>query len=88
MMTNILLTILIFLILGGIFLFQCGTHGEAVGDDDIIYVFADSVDWPQYREVLETKFNRYVKTPAMENQYLLEWISFKNFTLNSIKLIF
>jgi hypothetical protein len=59
--------------------YNCGTMGTAVGDDDIVYVFADSTDWPLYEEPLNNIFGKYVRTPIMEREYLLRWVPFDKF---------
>jgi len=60
---------------------QCGTKGKAFGEDDIIYVFADSTDWLQYEEPFNEIFGQFVQTPIMEPEYILIWKPFKEFDL-------
>ena len=71
---------MIFLLLGILFFnWQCGTKVKAYGDDDVIYVFADSSDWAKYEEPFKTVFGQYVKTPLMEPEYILVWKPFEGF---------
>jgi len=79
-MRNFRLYILILVLAScGFIVYDCGTMGTAVGDNDIVYVFADSADWPLYQEPLNTIFGKYVRTPIMEREYLLEWVPFEKF---------
>ncbi|GAB4331986.1 MAG: hypothetical protein Kow0037_09010 [Calditrichia bacterium] len=73
--------ILILLISLGISLLftQCAMKGESVGDEDKIFVFADSLDWVNYKDALNTVLGRPYKTPVLEREYLLEWIPFRHF---------
>ncbi len=66
-------------ILMSLFLWNCSWQGDSVGQDDEILVFADSTDWPYYEDALNTVFGRYIRTPAMESEYLLKWVPFKDF---------
>ncbi len=58
---------------------NCSSKGNAFGEDDLIHVFADSTDWLNYQEVLNTVFGKYIKTPIMENEFILKWVPFEQF---------
>lgn len=84
-----ILTLIFVLIAVTFLIIKCGAMGEALGDDDVIQVFADSADWKLYEEPLNTIFGEYVKTPAMEREYLLKWHPFEQFDqLKNSKNIF
>lgn len=65
------LTILIVII----FIFGCSSKRQSAGNFDEIIVFADSVDWNDYQEPLNSVFGRYYKTPVLEREYILSWQS-------------
>ena len=75
------LPLLLLLLLFGITAsnWQCGTQMKAYGDDDIIYVFADSSDWAKYEEPFNTIFGKLISTPLMEPEYILIWKPFEAF---------
>ena len=65
----------------GILMFnwQCSTKVKAYGDDDVIYVFADSSDWAKYEQPFSTIFGQLVQTPLMESEYIMVWKPFEVF---------
>ncbi|UCF64349.1 MAG: DUF4837 family protein [bacterium] len=71
--------LLIFLLGISLFTWKCGTKGKAYGEDDVIYVFADSSDWLKYEEPFNTIFGQFVRTPLMEPEYILVWKPFTQF---------
>ncbi len=58
----------------------CETKPIAQGELDEIYVFADSLDWLDYRDALSSYFAREYLTPVPEPEYLLKWRPFSNFS--------
>lgn len=70
------LGILALLVVG---LIQCSVKPESQGDFDVIYVFCDSLDWNDYREPLNDIFGTEIAMPVLEKEFLLKWISFKNY---------
>lgn len=64
------LSALLILLLAG-----CQIKPESRGDFDTISVFADSLDWPDYKPALKEVFSREYKTPALESEFLLKWRS-------------
>ncbi len=60
-------------------LWNCSSTGKAYGEDDLVHVFADSVDWPYYEEVLYSVFGTFIRTPIPEREFLFKWISFEKF---------
>lgn len=51
----------------------CSSKRDSTGNYDEIIVFADSLDWKDYKEPLNSVFGRYYKTPVLEREYLLSW---------------
>ncbi|MBN2366526.1 MAG: DUF4837 family protein [Calditrichaeota bacterium] len=58
---------------------DCKTKINALGEDDVIYVFADSSDRIEYEEPLNSIFGQFIQTPIMEREFLLRWKPFENF---------
>lgn len=58
---------------------SCETKVDSVGEDDEIIVFADSLDWINYKEPMNSVFGNYIKTPVLERDYLLKWEPFEHF---------
>jgi hypothetical protein len=58
---------------------QCSYRGDSVGQGDKIVVFADSVDWPYYKDALNSVFGEYKQTPVLEREFILDWVPFRNF---------
>ncbi len=69
----------ILLLFTGVVSWQCSSMGEALGEDDVIIVFADSLDWQYYEDPLNTVFGEYLKTPIPEHEFILRWEPFENF---------
>ncbi len=70
------------LVLGVFLLFGywgCSTKPMAVGEYDEIRVFADSLDWLDYRDALNDVFGKYIKTPVLERDFLLIWTPYDQF---------
>lgn len=65
---------LLFLIIS-VFTYSCSSKKDSLGNLDEIIVFADSSDWPNYQESLNSVFGEYYKTPRLEREYLLSWQS-------------
>ena len=82
----------IFLIIPVVFFnlfINCGSKTDAMGEDDKIFVFADSVDWPEYEDALKSVFGKISYMPVSEPEYLIEWHSFDDFkALERMKNIF
>ncbi len=52
----------------------CGARKPyAIGNLDQIIVFADSLDWVEYKDGLESHFGKIYRMPLDEKEYLLEW---------------
>ncbi len=73
-----MLYLLIFLFTLATF-WNCSTKGKSFGEDDEVYVFADSADWVQYRGPLNSIFGQYIQTPIMEREFILIWKPFDKF---------
>ena len=58
-----------------VFVFGCASKNESIGNLDEIIVFADSTDWPDYQEPLNSVFGKVYKTPRLEREYVLSWQS-------------
>jgi hypothetical protein len=58
---------------------DCESKRYALGDDDIIYVFADSVDWSIYKDSFNKIFGKLIRTPIMESECILVWKPFEQF---------
>jgi hypothetical protein len=78
-MKKIPLTLILVLLGILVFNWQCGTKVKAYGDNDVIYVFCDSLDWVKYEEPFNSIFGRFVSTPLMEPEYILIWKPFEVF---------
>ncbi len=74
-------TFLVLIFIGILMLtvWNCGSKTSAFGEGDIIYVFADSADWSQYEEPLNSIFGQLIQTPIMEREFLLKWQPFEKF---------
>ncbi|RMF54610.1 MAG: DUF4837 family protein [Calditrichaeota bacterium] len=57
----------------------CKQKPEAIGNLDEIIVFADSVDWPVFKDGLQTFFGKEYIMPVVEKEFLLRWKSFDDF---------
>lgn len=51
----------------------CSLNPESMGNFDEIIVFADSIDWKDYKEPLTSIFGKQYPTPVMEAEYVLSW---------------
>ena len=51
----------------------CKQKSEAIGNLDEIIVFADSVDWQDYKDGLERIFGKEYLTPVVEKEFILRW---------------
>lgn len=51
----------------------CSSKTESYGNLDEIIVFADSSDWPDYKEGLDSLFGKIYLTPIPEQNYVLSW---------------
>lgn len=58
---------------------SCSWKGSSMGQDDRIIVFADSVDWPYYQESLNSVFGKFIRTPVLEREFIVEWIAYSEF---------
>ncbi len=61
----------IFLVLLFIFIPGCKQKTDSIGDLDEIIVFADSVDWLDYEDALNSIFGKELITPVVEKEFLL-----------------
>ena len=68
-----------FILLAFFLLSRCSMKMEAQGEFDEIIVFADSVDWPEYKDILLDIFAKEYKTPAVEPEYIVRWRPFRLF---------
>ncbi len=74
------LGLITFLLLVSIILFlNCSAPGMTGGEDDVIYVFADSLDWTHYEDPFNEIFGQLIRTPIMESEYVLIWKPFEEF---------
>ncbi|RMI15297.1 MAG: DUF4837 family protein [Calditrichaeota bacterium] len=71
----LVLTVIFLGILGA----GCETKPPSIGELDEIYVFADSVDWPDYQHALDTLFGKITLMPVAEKEYLIRWRPFSEF---------
>ena len=51
----------------------CSLNPESIGNFDEIIVFADSVDWRDFKVPLGNVFGKKYLTPVMEAEYVLSW---------------
>ncbi len=72
---SILITLLMFSAVS----WNCSSMGDSIGGSDEIIVFADSLDWPQYKDALNEVFGKYIQTPIMEREFFLHWVPFRRF---------
>lgn len=64
---------LLLLVLISLILINCSSKKESIGELDEIIVFADSSDWPDYRDGLDTLFGKEYLSPIPEQSYILNW---------------
>ena len=74
----LIISILLVLVLS-VLIWNCETKQKSLGEDDIIYVFADSLDWLEYEQPFNEIFGQLVRTPIMEPEYILVWKPFRQF---------
>ncbi len=51
----------------------CKQKTDSIGNLDEIIVFADSVDWLDYQDALNSIFGKELITPVIEREFLLHW---------------
>jgi hypothetical protein len=51
----------------------CDFKPQSAGNLDEIIVFADSMDWNDYKPPIDSVFGRLYQTPVMESEYVLSW---------------
>jgi hypothetical protein len=73
------LSFLIFIFIS-LVMWNCNTKKQGFGEDDEIYVFADSSDWVKYKEPLNSIFGQFIQTPIMEREFILIWKPFEKFS--------
>lgn len=66
-----------------IFLQSCGDQKPAVGEEDLIYVVADSSEYYELEAALRQVFGKIIYTPQPENLFELKRVSVNN--INSVK---
>lgn len=71
----------VFLLLPLAYFFRCSTLQDSIGEEDEIIVFADSLDWLQYKDALNSVFGKEFRTPVLEREFILKWAPYRYFDL-------
>ena len=62
---------------------SCDYKKTALGEHEIIYVFADSLLWLDVKDSVLATFDDYIYTPRAERSFILEWLPLSQ--LNGVK---